>query len=137
MKTFDQLIITTGFLASASPAMADEKPEADSGRPNILFILSDDHTSQAWGIYGGILSEYVKNENIRRLAAEGLSFKPLVHRVKMDLAGWQVQASSMPLTLLADVLGYADQAAFSKAFREAYGMSPSAWRRLHRPAATG
>lgn len=33
MKTFDQLIITTGFLASASPAMADEKPEADSGRP--------------------------------------------------------------------------------------------------------
>lgn len=49
MKTFDQLIITTGFLASASPAMADEKPEADSGRPNILFILSDDHTSQAWG----------------------------------------------------------------------------------------
>jgi AraC-like DNA-binding protein len=72
----------------------------------------------------------------RRLAAEGLSFKPLVHRVKMDLAGWQVQASSMPLTLLADVLGYADQAAFSKAFREAYGMAPSAWRRLHRPAAT-
>lgn len=72
MKTFDQLIITTGFLASASPAMADEKPEADSGRPNILFILSDDHTSQAWGIYGGILSEYVKNENIRRLAAEGV-----------------------------------------------------------------
>ena len=55
----------------------------------------------------------------------------------MDLAGWQVHASSMPLTLLADVLGYADQAAFSKAFREAYGMSPSAWRRLHRPAATG
>ncbi|XQE68831.1 AraC family transcriptional regulator [Pseudomonas sp. P3C3] len=73
----------------------------------------------------------------RRLAAEGLSFKPLVHRVKMDLAGWHVQASSMPLTLLADVLGYADQAAFSKAFREAYGMPPLAWRRLHRPAATG
>lgn len=40
-------------------------------RPNILFIMSDDHTSQAWGIYGGILSEYVKNENIRRLASEG------------------------------------------------------------------
>ncbi len=40
-------------------------------RPNILFILSDDHTSQAWGIYGGVLSEYVKNTNIRRLADEG------------------------------------------------------------------
>ena len=53
MKTFDQLIITTGFLASASPAMADEKPEADSGHPNILFILSDDHTSQAWATATG------------------------------------------------------------------------------------
>jgi arylsulfatase A-like enzyme len=40
-------------------------------RPNILFILSDDHTSQAWGIYGGILSDYVRHPNIRRLAAEG------------------------------------------------------------------
>lgn len=40
-------------------------------RPNILFILSDDHTSQAWGIYGGILANYVKNDNIKQLAAEG------------------------------------------------------------------
>lgn len=40
-------------------------------RPNILFILSDDHTSQAWGIYGGVLSNYASNENIRRLAEEG------------------------------------------------------------------
>ena len=40
-------------------------------RPNILFILSDDHTSQAWGIYGGVLENYVKNDNIRRLAQEG------------------------------------------------------------------
>lgn len=40
-------------------------------RPNILFILSDDHTSQAWGIYGGILEKFVQNQNIKRLAREG------------------------------------------------------------------
>jgi len=40
-------------------------------KPNILFIMSDDHTSQAWGIYGGILKDYVKNQNISRLADEG------------------------------------------------------------------
>ena len=40
-------------------------------QPNILFILSDDHTSQAWGVYGGQLQDYVKNENIKRLASEG------------------------------------------------------------------
>ena len=41
-------------------------------KPNILFILSDDHTSQAWGIYGGILADYVKNDNIRWLADHGV-----------------------------------------------------------------
>jgi AraC-like DNA-binding protein len=68
----------------------------------------------------------------RRLLDEGLCFKQLVHQVKMDTAGWQVRASSMPLTLLADVLGYADQAAFSKAFRNHFGQSPSSWRKVHR-----
>ncbi|WP_340113803.1 sulfatase family protein [Maribellus mangrovi] len=41
-------------------------------RPNILFILSDDHTSQAWGIYGGILKDVVHTPNISRLADEGI-----------------------------------------------------------------
>ncbi len=43
----------------------------ENKRPNILFIMSDDHTSQAWGIYGGVLKDYVKNTNIKRLADEG------------------------------------------------------------------
>lgn len=50
---------------------ANKSEKSQEERPNILFILSDDHTGQAWGIYGGILADYVKNENIRRLAAEG------------------------------------------------------------------
>lgn len=40
--------------------------------PNIVFILSDDHTSQAWGIYDGILDSDIQNPNIRRLAREGM-----------------------------------------------------------------
>jgi arylsulfatase A-like enzyme len=39
--------------------------------PNILFILSDDHTALGWGIYGGELEDYVENDNIKRLASEG------------------------------------------------------------------
>ncbi len=42
-------------------------------RPNILFILSDDHTSQTWGIYGGHLADYARTDNIRRLAREGVT----------------------------------------------------------------
>lgn len=48
-----------------------EEKEIDT-KPNILFIMSDDHTSQAWGIYGGILKDYVQNKNIDRLADEGI-----------------------------------------------------------------
>jgi len=40
-------------------------------KPNILFIMSDDHTGQAWGVYGGILKNYVHTPNIQRLAEEG------------------------------------------------------------------
>ena len=42
-------------------------------QPNILFILSDDHTSQAWGVYGGILEDYVVNDNIQRIAEAGMT----------------------------------------------------------------
>lgn len=65
----DNYRLFAGFvmLLSSSMAIAGVKDT----RPNILFILSDDHTSQAWGIYGGVLADYVQNENIRRLAKEG------------------------------------------------------------------
>jgi len=49
-----------------------EEIKQEEDKPNILFILSDDHTSQAWGIYGGVLENYVQNRNIKRLAAEGV-----------------------------------------------------------------
>ena len=45
--------------------------QRNNQKPNIVFIMSDDHTSQAWGIYGGILSDYVKNDGIKRLANNG------------------------------------------------------------------
>ncbi|MFK7811059.1 MAG: sulfatase [Maribacter sp.] len=58
---------TFSFMPIIAQTAADTKQ-----KPNILFILSDDHTSQAWGIYGGPLVDYVQNENIKRLAAEGM-----------------------------------------------------------------
>ncbi len=51
---------------------ANQATNTTNNRPNILFIMSDDHTSQAWGIYGGVLEAVVKNDNIKRLAKEGV-----------------------------------------------------------------
>ena len=69
-----KILLGAGVCSMAASLQAQAPGSAQTQkdqRPNILFILSDDHTSQSWGVYGGILSKYVKNENIRRLAAEG------------------------------------------------------------------
>ena len=44
-------------------------------RPNIIFIMSDDHTSQAIGAYGGRLSGLNLTPNIDKLAEEGMRFE--------------------------------------------------------------
>lgn len=58
------------ILISCKEKATEVEPKAEE-RPNILFIMADDHTSQAWGIYGGILEDYVHTPNIKRLAEEG------------------------------------------------------------------
>jgi len=44
----------------------------DQKRPNIIFIMSDDHATNAISCYGGILSRVAKTPNIDRIAAEGM-----------------------------------------------------------------
>ncbi len=44
---------------------------AQDKTPNIIFIMSDDHTSQAVSAYGGILSSVMPTPNIDRIANEG------------------------------------------------------------------
>ncbi len=61
------MVVTSAFFSCA------DEPTKEVQKPNILFVLSDDHTSQAWGIYGGILEDYVQNKNIKRLANEGVT----------------------------------------------------------------
>ena len=65
------LKISAVAVATVPLAVCCGKTTKEDVRPNILFILSDDHTSQAWGIYGGALAPYVRNANIERLAREG------------------------------------------------------------------
>ncbi len=69
-RNYKYLALTMAILVSGCVSKA-ERHETKKEQPNILFILSDDHTSQAWGIYGGILADYVQNKNIERLATAG------------------------------------------------------------------
>jgi arylsulfatase A-like enzyme len=43
-------------------------------RPNILFIMTDDHTSQAVGAYGGRLAKLNPTPTLDELAREGMRF---------------------------------------------------------------
>ena len=55
---------------SNSPLLGKDRKD----RPNILFIMSDDHAAQAISAYGGFLSDVAKTPNIDRIAKEGMRF---------------------------------------------------------------
>ena len=65
--TLSLLVIGALFLFSAGLTPKTPKQVAPQ-RPNIIFIISDDHTQQAIGAYGNRLA---KTPNIDRLAREG------------------------------------------------------------------
>ncbi len=48
------------------------KKVSDKNKPNILFIMGDDHTAQAIRCYKGLFADYTKTLNIDRLASEGI-----------------------------------------------------------------
>ncbi len=61
------------FLMSACANHSDAE-EKENARPNILFIMSDDHTTQAITAYDDIYGEYFSTPNIDRIADEGMRF---------------------------------------------------------------
>ena len=57
---------------SATVAGVGALQAASPEKPNILFIMSDDHTSQAISAYGGYLGQYLPTPHIDRIAKEGV-----------------------------------------------------------------
>ncbi len=60
------------FAFSASGCLEKNNPIPQAKKPNILFIMSDDHAFNAVSCYKGILSETFKTPNIDRIAREGI-----------------------------------------------------------------
>ncbi|MBB2494722.1 AraC family transcriptional regulator [Aquipseudomonas ullengensis] len=65
----------------------------------------------------------------RRLDAEGTSFQELLSMTRQSMACHYLQDSALSIAQLADLLGYGDQSAFSRAFQRWYGTSPREWRK--------
>lgn len=65
----------------------------------------------------------------RCLADEGYPFRVLDERVRRNLAERLLRDSMLGLESIAQQLGYAEAASFSRAFKRWSGMSPNLWRR--------
>lgn len=63
------VLIATTILSSCSTMSAGKKK-----RPNIIYIMSDDHATHAITAYGGIYDKFLQTPNIDRIAAEGIKF---------------------------------------------------------------
>ncbi|MGA2014614.1 MAG: AraC family transcriptional regulator [Solirubrobacteraceae bacterium] len=49
--------------------------------------------------------------------------------VRLDAATDMLRDTSLPVTLIAEKVGYTSEAAFSRAFKQRYGTPPARWRR--------
>ncbi|MCL7763994.1 sulfatase [Polaribacter sp. Z014] len=76
MKTpmLNFLVVTVAFL-SLSSCGVDKSEVKERQKPNIIFIMADDHTSQAIGAYGSRLAKLNPTPTIDRLAKEGILFE--------------------------------------------------------------
>ncbi|MEM7655384.1 MAG: sulfatase [Bacteroidota bacterium] len=70
-------LLLSGFISGILLGLMSCQPAAPSKPPNILFIMADDHTSQAFGLYGSRLDSIAPVDHIRRLAAEGMTVQNL------------------------------------------------------------
>lgn len=67
-----QLALVT-FL-SACQSQGQTANQQQQAKPNIIFIMSDDHTTQAFGVYGSRLASLNPTPVLDSLAAEGMVF---------------------------------------------------------------
>jgi AraC-like DNA-binding protein len=69
----------------------------------------------------------------RQLKRHGVTFKALINDIRIKNACWFLQSSHIDITLLANILGYNDVSALSRAFKKATGKAPLSWRKAQVP----
>jgi AraC-like DNA-binding protein len=126
---------------------AEALPEGQTGW---LAGLRDDYVARALALlHGDVARPWTVDELGRHV---GLSRSALAERFThligvapmRYLANWRMQVAaqelrnpSTSLAQIADTVGYESEAAFSRAFKKAFGFAPSAWRRSRNQTGRG
>ncbi|WP_425628786.1 sulfatase family protein [Cellulophaga lytica] len=71
---FKKLFCFSLFMATIISCAEKEKITIETKKPNIIYIMADDHTSQAFGIYGSRLASLNPTPNLDKIANEGIIF---------------------------------------------------------------
>lgn len=75
MKKIVLLMLIAIVFQSCKNEQKDPDAEAQKQRPNIIFIMADDHAAQAISAYGHPISQLAPTPNIDRIATDGAIFK--------------------------------------------------------------
>ncbi|WP_142785525.1 sulfatase family protein [Changchengzhania lutea] len=75
MKKLLFFILIPVVFQSCKEAKSNEVVETQKPRPNIIFIMADDHATQAISAYGHPISKLAPTPNIDRIAKEGAIFR--------------------------------------------------------------
>lgn len=73
----------------------------------------------------------------RKLRDEKTSFSTIYKSIRQEMANEYIQDSQMSMTEIAYLLGFSEQANFTRAFRRWYGASPSEYRKTIEQSAVG
>ena len=66
---------------------------------------------------------------IRRLVAEGVTYQALLDEAKSEMACWMLKNTQLPMSAIAERLGFVDDTNFSRSFRRWRGSTPMAYRK--------
>ena len=70
----DFLAAATTAVAATAAQRALRAAKRSADRPNIVFIMADDHALEAISCYGKLLKDHARTPNIDRIANEGMRF---------------------------------------------------------------
>lgn len=64
----------------------------------------------------------------RKLQQQGYRYEELVAEVRMELSSYYLQSGDLPITRIAEYVGYKNVSTFSTAFKKHTGLTPRQWR---------
>lgn len=130
---FDAPLITANAaMASAAERLA-EQAAASLGERDVVArvrqILVDSLSDGACTL-PAVASRLALSEKTlqRRLAERGVAFASLLDSLRLELATDHLRRQHVPIQEISWLLGFAEIASFSRAFRRWTGLSPSDWR---------